>query len=112
MLTQTIDEQRNLVSVNNVNSIENKFNSETTVSDIRKELFEDENVVIDKNTDHGLSELTINKEKNDTKAEPDKIPPLRFQVKHIKLILKYIIEIFKYNAKTISITLNVIKKLN
>jgi hypothetical protein len=47
--------------VNNVNSIENKFNEEVTVSDIRKELFEDEDVVIDKNTDHGLSELTINK---------------------------------------------------
>lgn len=71
VLTQTIDEQGNLVSINNVNSIENKFNSETTVSDIRKELFEDENVVIDKNTDHGLSELTINKEKNDTKGEAE-----------------------------------------
>ena len=44
-----------------MNSIENKFNNETTVSDIRKELFEDDNVVIDKNNDHGLSELTINK---------------------------------------------------
>lgn len=71
VLTQTIDEQGNLVSINNVNSIENKFNSETTVSDIRKELFEDENVVIDKNTDHGLSELTINKEKNDTNGGND-----------------------------------------
>jgi len=72
VLTQTIDEQGNLVSINNVNSIENKFNSETTVSDIRKELFEDENVVINKNTDHGFSELTINKEKNDTKDETEK----------------------------------------
>ena len=61
VLTQTINEEGNLVSVNNVNSIENKFNEEVTVSDIRKELFEDEDVVIDKNTDHGLSELTINK---------------------------------------------------
>ena len=61
VLTQTINEQGNLVSVNNVNSIENKFNDDVTVSDIRKELFEDEDVVIDKNTDHGLSELTINK---------------------------------------------------
>ena len=61
VLTQTIDENGNLVSINNVNSIENKFNNETTVSDIRKELFEDDNVVIDKNNDHGLSELTINK---------------------------------------------------
>jgi len=61
VLTQTIDENGNLVSINNMNSIENKFNNETTVSDIRKELFEDDNVVIDKNNDHGLSELTINK---------------------------------------------------
>jgi hypothetical protein len=61
VLTQTIDENGNLVSINNVNSIENKFNNETTVADIRKELFEDDNVVIDKNNDHGLSELTINK---------------------------------------------------
>ncbi len=72
VLTQTIDKQGNLVSINNVNSIENKFNAETTVSDIRKELFEDENVVIDKNTDHGLSELTINKDKNDTTGENEK----------------------------------------
>jgi hypothetical protein len=79
-LTQTIDENGNLVSINNVNSIENKFNNETTVSDIRKELFEDDNVVIDKNNDHGLSELTINKPsettvnaitETDTKASVD-----------------------------------------
>tara|TARA_Y100000996_G_scaffold205150_1_gene160933 strand:+ start:1594 stop:2571 length:978 start_codon:yes stop_codon:yes gene_type:complete len=68
VLTQTIDNDGNLVSINNVNSIENKFNNETTVSDIRKELFEDDNVVTDKNTDHGLSELTINKEKSETNA--------------------------------------------
>jgi hypothetical protein len=80
VLTQTIDENGNLVSINNVNSIENKFNNETTVSDIRKELFEDDNVVIDKNNDHGLSELTINKPsettvnaitETDTKASVD-----------------------------------------
>ena len=65
VLTQTINEQGNLVSVNNVSSIENKFNEEVTVADIRKELFEDENVVVDKNTDHGLSELTINKSDTD-----------------------------------------------
>jgi hypothetical protein len=68
VLTQTINEEGNLVSVNNVNSIENKFNDAVTVSDIRKELFEDEDVVIDKNTDHGLSELTINKDAADAGA--------------------------------------------
>ena len=54
-----------------MSSIENKFNEEVTVADIRKELFEDENVVVDKNTDHGLSELTINKSDTDDAANAD-----------------------------------------
>ena len=46
----------------------NQSNTEVSVADIRKELFENENVVMDKNTDHGLSQLeesgtiTIDKE--------------------------------------------------
>jgi hypothetical protein len=31
-----------------------------TLDDIRKQMFDTENVVIDKNTDHGLSRLTEN----------------------------------------------------
>ncbi len=59
-LTQTLDENGNLVSVRDVSTFDNSVGQTATASDIRKELFEDENVVIDKNTDHGLSELTQN----------------------------------------------------
>ena len=45
-----------------VSTFDNKLGEDVSVADIRKELFEDENVVIDKNNDHGLSELTVNKE--------------------------------------------------
>ena len=38
---------------------------ELSVADIKKELFENENIVLDKNTDHGFSELTMNKDKDD-----------------------------------------------
>lgn len=62
VLTQTIDSDGNLVSVKDASTLDNKIGEDVSVADIRKELFEDDNVVIDKNTDHGLSELTINKE--------------------------------------------------
>lgn len=63
VLTQTLDENGQLVSVNNVNTMESGMGEEVTVADVRKELFEDENVVIDhKNSDHGLSRLTDTKE--------------------------------------------------
>jgi hypothetical protein len=59
VLTQTLDENGQLVSVNNVNNMETGMGEEVTVADVRKELFEDEDVVIDhKNSDHGLSRLT------------------------------------------------------
>jgi hypothetical protein len=57
-LTQTIDENGNLVSVKDVSTIDNKLGDSVTAADIRKELFDDENIVTDKNTDHGLSALT------------------------------------------------------
>ena len=58
VLTQTLDENGQLVSVNNVNTMESGMGEEVTVADVRKELFEDEDVVIDhKNSDHGLSRL-------------------------------------------------------
>ena len=62
VLTQTIDNEGNLISVKDASTLDNKIGGDVSVADIRKELFEDENVVIDKNTDHGLSNLTINKE--------------------------------------------------
>jgi hypothetical protein len=62
VLTQTLDENGQLISINNVNTMENNIGDEVTVADVRKELFEDENVVIDhKNSDHGLSRLTETK---------------------------------------------------
>ena len=62
-LTQNIDEEGNLIGINSDGTKE-----EISVADIRKELFENENVVTDKDTDHGLSQLeesgtiTIDKE--------------------------------------------------
>ena len=56
-LTQTIDEQGNLVSVKDVTTFDNKLGESVTAADIRKELFDDDNVVTDKDTDHGLSAL-------------------------------------------------------
>ena len=64
-LTQTLDENGNLVSVRDVSTFDNSVGQAATASDIRKELFEDENVVTSKKTDHGLSELTQNKDTND-----------------------------------------------
>jgi hypothetical protein len=57
-ITQTIDEQGNLIGINNVNSVETSFRDQDEVSaaDIRKELFEGENIVVG-DTDHGQSKL-------------------------------------------------------
>jgi hypothetical protein len=59
VLTQTINEEGQLVSVKDMNTTELALNESSSLSDIRKELFEGDNVVTDfKNSDHGLSELT------------------------------------------------------
>jgi hypothetical protein len=57
-LTQTIDEQGNLIGVNNANTQESqlKSNENISVADIRNELFEGENIVVGK-SDYGQSEL-------------------------------------------------------
>jgi len=61
VLTQTINADGQLVSVKDMNTTELSLNENSSLSDIRKELFEGENVVTDfKNSDHGLSEI-INK---------------------------------------------------
>jgi hypothetical protein len=69
-LTQTIDENGNLVGINNINSQENslKDNDIISAADIRKELFEGENIIIGE-TDHGQSLLksgpfVVNKDKD------------------------------------------------
>jgi hypothetical protein len=62
VLTQTIDEEGNLIGVNNMNSndfslsSENKGTEEISVADIRTELFEGDNIVVGK-TDYGQSQL-------------------------------------------------------
>jgi vacuolar-type H+-ATPase subunit I/STV1 len=61
VLTQTINEDGQLVSVKDMNTTEISLNENSSLSEIRKELFEGENVVTDfKNSDHGLSTI-INK---------------------------------------------------
>lgn len=57
-LSQTIDEQGNLVGVNNVSTREMALNNQENIStaDICEELFNGENVVVG-NTDHGQSQL-------------------------------------------------------
>ena len=67
LLTQTLNEEGDLVSVKDTNTTERMLTNNTdtvAVADLQKELFSGDNVVIDKNTDHGLSEL-INKEKKE-----------------------------------------------
>ena len=59
-LSQTIDAEGNLVNVKDVTTFGISNDEEVSSSDIKKHLFEDENVVVG-DTDHGLSELTINK---------------------------------------------------
>jgi hypothetical protein len=52
VLTQTIDAEGNLISAKDV-----KEDGEISVADLRKELFEGENIVTDKNNDRGLSKV-------------------------------------------------------
>ncbi len=61
-LTQTIDENGNLIGVNNINTQESNLKATTSgtdnisVADIRSELFEGENIIVGE-TDHGESKL-------------------------------------------------------
>jgi len=67
VLTQTINKNGDLVNIKNVDTFETNLGENVTAADVRRELFEGDNVVIDhKESDHGLSELTINKEKEGT----------------------------------------------
>ncbi len=66
-LTQTINDEGELVSINNLNTTETsllnnaeKESKQISVSDIRKELFEGDNIVTNLNSDHGLSNLLLN----------------------------------------------------
>jgi hypothetical protein len=57
-LTQTIDEEGNLIGINNMNTHETNLKNKDIVSsaDIRQELFEGDNIIVGK-TDYGQSEL-------------------------------------------------------
>ena len=70
LLTQTLDKDGNLVSVNDINTMESNMPENVAVADIRKELFEDDNVVIDyKNSDHGRGELSENQKDSQETVE-------------------------------------------
>lgn len=56
-LTQTINAEGELVGVANVGNFDG-LDEDATIDDIKKNMFEAENVVVDKNGDHGLSKLT------------------------------------------------------
>jgi hypothetical protein len=62
-LTQSIDDDGQLVGVRNASTVEKALSAGSlggavATADIRKELFEGDNVVLEKDGDHGLSELT------------------------------------------------------
>ena len=56
-LTQTINENGDLVSVANMNTQEAAMGENATLEDVKNELFEGENIVTSTNSDHGLSAL-------------------------------------------------------
>jgi hypothetical protein len=58
-LTQTINEKGELVSIQNMNSQEKNLGVNATLDEIKKELFEGDNIVVGK-SDHGLSEILKN----------------------------------------------------
>jgi hypothetical protein len=64
VLTQTLNNQGELVNVKNLNTTENALLECNEIVDsetIKKELFEGEDIVTDKHNDHGLSRLQENK---------------------------------------------------
>jgi hypothetical protein len=71
-LTQTLNSKGELVSVKNLSEDgdsddgnDDEHDDSVTLDDIRKQMFETENVVIQKHTDHGLSRLTENQKPED-----------------------------------------------
>ena len=56
VLTQNINKDGDLVSVANIDTFDNKLGENATVDDIKKQLFESDDVVIDKNSNHGLKQ--------------------------------------------------------
>lgn len=56
-LTQTINEKGELIGIGNVTTFDG-LDENSTMDDVKNSMFDAENVVLDKNSDHGLSKLT------------------------------------------------------
>ena len=56
-LTQTINDKGELIGINNVTTFDG-LDENSTMDDVKKSMFNAENVVLDKDSDHGLSKLT------------------------------------------------------
>ncbi len=56
-LTQTINEQGDLISIQNANTVEKALGVNATLDEIKKELFEGDNIVNKNDSDHGLSDI-------------------------------------------------------
>lgn len=61
VLTQNIDKDGNLVSVSNIPTLDNQIGKDATVAEIKNVLFESNDIVTNKNNDHGLSNIIENK---------------------------------------------------
>ena len=62
VLTQTINNEGDLVNIRNIQNLEDNLdNNNFSAADIRKELFEGDNIITDvNNSDHGVSQLLQN----------------------------------------------------
>ena len=74
-LTQMLNEDGELVSVANSSTIEKALgNDRVAVADIRKELFEGDNIITDNNnSDHGFNNLTVVKQLRKQKSAKHKL---------------------------------------
>ncbi len=79
-LTQTINEKGELVTSETMNNMEKNLGMNATLEEIQEELFQGDNVVMDKNSDHGMNEVlerlnksekmeTVNEEVNEVTSE-------------------------------------------
>jgi hypothetical protein len=60
LLTQTLNENGNLISVRDMNTTERDLDANASVKDVRRALFEGDNIVTNaKDSDHGLSRLNL-----------------------------------------------------
>lgn len=70
-LTQTINEKGELISVENANSQEKTLGVNATLDEIKNELFQGDNIVMDKNSDHGMTKLLERETEKAEKAKED-----------------------------------------